>query len=578
MVFAYCSTVIPRSYAHSVLTKKCKINVSTLPPYQPLGGQIFLFDTRYERIWIADGYRWDNRGNGCKAIEEASNVQKTLYHINSRKDKTRSSKFQRIAYTLTKGSLDYTLVQYYGDETLYIPKPHGNSIHSNLPHTTALPSNRIKSYYKPKREKNEKRSLLTGIADETFDLSTMDDAAMEAEKQEPHHVVCTLNAENFTGVYGLGKLVQHLTLVPTFLAIAGLNEIIRHINGLVQVRGKTPIIFSFHTLSTSEYYISILLCHHREFSSAEPVPVLSILHQKSMDELFSTILQQICLLMPNMKTNKFVLIVNHVDMKSMNNVLKNYCTEGRIVFCWNHLKEWFSKKEQHDLYDGYKDDLHLVLNTGAYWEFLLKYENVRRNWDWKKITDFENVVKDCVKNYSANWDMVDLDIFDEQQGIVQLKHSSWSDRLTNLFEDRGNLLMASTILERFSILQKEVRHYTLNLHIAKKIVICATKKKAEEPKCLENLNILKKRPEETEVQTEVIQQTSQCITSEHTSAAAILLEMEQSVATEYMTVELPVTSHYVVSGETATLDNHIGQFPGDEIADIPGVALMEEIV
>ena len=113
---------IPHSYAASVLRRENKINVSTVTPDQPSGGELYLFDTLVNKTWLSDGYRWSIKGQYKQSDE---GVEYSKFFIVSKHGV--SCGFQRFLYQLLDGDDHHALVHYVGDKTFYYPKPHSKT-------------------------------------------------------------------------------------------------------------------------------------------------------------------------------------------------------------------------------------------------------------------------------------------------------------------------------------------------------------------------------------------------------------------------------------------------------------------
>lgn len=103
--------------------------ISTIPPVEPKGGEIYLIsdegDEKRRNDWSHDSYQWVNKGGDGYPRQNAIVWRKT-YNISTKvADKIGSSGFQRVSFRLTTKS-PFVLVHYIGDESIYVPKPHGN--------------------------------------------------------------------------------------------------------------------------------------------------------------------------------------------------------------------------------------------------------------------------------------------------------------------------------------------------------------------------------------------------------------------------------------------------------------------
>ena len=116
--------------AYDILSNADRYTVSMLPAVKPKGGQMFLISTGGDETkrkdWMCDQYTW-KVNDGTKRFPESKKSQPFIAKYYHKIDKT--GKFQRHGWWLLDNP-HLVLVHYIGDETTYIPKPHGNTKHS----------------------------------------------------------------------------------------------------------------------------------------------------------------------------------------------------------------------------------------------------------------------------------------------------------------------------------------------------------------------------------------------------------------------------------------------------------------
>ncbi|XP_033763353.1 uncharacterized protein LOC117344636 [Pecten maximus] len=114
---------------------KDKDKLSDVTTLKPKGGETFLItdngDVCRTDDWSCDGYFWVNKGG--HGIPKANpKMWKRTYYISEGKGDTKGSKnFQRRMYMMKKGTVTYRFIQYIGDETIFVPRVHGNGTDGN---------------------------------------------------------------------------------------------------------------------------------------------------------------------------------------------------------------------------------------------------------------------------------------------------------------------------------------------------------------------------------------------------------------------------------------------------------------
>ena len=132
----------------------CEDKLSTESPTYPKGGEIYFYDRRVVGDqWKFDSYIWRNCG---RKLLPAGNprLMKSFYLIRSSgSNKGGSTAFRRYTYQ-SLAEKHFIMVHYAGDESVYIPRPHGNA--KSLTSSTYKPS--------PSRKHSQSRNpeVLTG--------------------------------------------------------------------------------------------------------------------------------------------------------------------------------------------------------------------------------------------------------------------------------------------------------------------------------------------------------------------------------------------------------------------------------
>ena len=455
-LFAKSEEPIPFEYAYDVLTRENKINVSVLPPYQPCGGEIYLYDThQHKRDWTADGYKWNNRGT-TKCTK--SKVKKIYGFINRREK--RNSGFQRLAYMLYDEEVNYVIVQYIGDKSFYIPEPHGNCKNSTVPFERTVPS-------KLEQAKIELRSstahaLYTKMAtNEQVTNPTDKRLAIRDQRQLANlrRRVTTarkLSIDDMWDVYrmaqGAGTFVKHILVFPHFFSVAGIDDILNMVNDLLSQNLDVPLMFSCDTTLISEYSFSVLLCKHPAFTTNSVIPVGCVLHKQQFPMVFELFMNHLCQSVPQLKQAKCVFVLNRDE--KFTEGLNMHCAQARVVYCWDQLRSLFSRTREADQYRSYKRDINTLLKSNTYYEFMDTYQNLRASWSRDKVKQFETIIKNAILNFSAKWVLESLSIYDSKVGVTKISCEMWTAIIKALFVK--NEVKPTAVLSAFMELQKSV--------------------------------------------------------------------------------------------------------------------------
>ena len=457
MLFGSCLNILQYPYVANILKRELKVNVSTLPAYQPSGGEIYLYDTReYKRDWMADGYTWTNRGY-CRSVK--NKLRRGNFFINTRKQM--SGKFRRFAYMADTGDRDYVLVHYVGDKNAYIPSAHGNSKKTDKPFERILPSQIEKA----------KKSLLSSSCRQVYekmanevDTSPIDDPNVKRLTLMKKHTISNLHKnaqihhkmelEDMCEVHKMAnteeKFLRHIHIFPQFFCVAAIDEILQAINDVLTQVLDVPLLFFFDTTLVTNYKISILLCKHPAF--VQNIPVVAALHRENLQTTFDVLLFHICQNIPNLKTNRCVFILNRDG--SMNESLRQHCVGAHIVYCWDTLRNSFKATEKSDPYRHYKRDMNELLNSMSQWHFLQTYERLQVNWSCKKLKQFDATYKDSIMTFSGRWVIEGLGFSSKKEGVSRTSCFVWR-RIFDQLSARDELKLTS-LLGAFSEFQISV--------------------------------------------------------------------------------------------------------------------------
>ena len=439
-----------------LLQRDPQINVSKLPPYQPKNGEVYLYDIRVnKKDWVADGYKWTNKGYN-RWDRKSHFIDKNRFHING-KYKC-STGFQRICYKLRtdNGSGDYALVQYLGDPSLYVPEKHGNS-RSEEPYTTMMPSMRATESAKRKakysalaRQQRKVESEINREVNREINREInqeIPDGVMEMTQPQivkrtivPVTKFEKLNINNMITAYSMNHdlgtfFVFHLALLPQFFAVAACPKILKITNAILVKTLHVPVVFSLYTKATKYFYVTVLLCYHHLFSvDKQPIAVACILHERKLPNIANDVVEQFGKLLPQLTKCRCAFVLNHDNTQLPDGILEKHFPTISVVYCWNYLKEWFCADENRN----YRTDLEQILTKDAHWEFLLKYENLRKLWSPQKIKDFDQFVKPKVEQI-GRWYLKELNLCHADHGVVKLNHVLWQQTMNTLIEQKMEL-------------------------------------------------------------------------------------------------------------------------------------------
>ena len=98
--------------AQQILSRTSQVGTSPVPPYKPLAGNVYLYDTSEVKEWMTDGYEWYCRPctDGKTMSSGSEGVKRTDYYTHEQEG------LKRIVFSLTMSTNNYVLVQYVCDQ------------------------------------------------------------------------------------------------------------------------------------------------------------------------------------------------------------------------------------------------------------------------------------------------------------------------------------------------------------------------------------------------------------------------------------------------------------------------------
>ena len=417
--------------AFKILNTEPKVRVSRLPVYQPSGGEIYLYDTReFKKDCYADGYLWRNRG---RKIHPYTGVHKRCFNIN-RQDC--STGFQRYIWNLSEND-DFTIVQYVGDKSLYVAKPHGNS-KSSEPYMRAPPSFKKKAMQKLKtRTVND---LINEIERESDDPKEKEFYRKNKKNLSNYRsqilAMRRLTQEDFWGAYEAANdksgFVKNITLFPQFLIIAGNVELLNLINDILRQQLDSPIMFCFDTSCVLGHYsVSLLVCKHPAVLNNQIIPVACVLHGEKFSHVFEYFLRQLCECMPQLSSSQCVFIIDNDE--TMNQSIYSQCYNVHVVHCWDKIKHMYKYAGRQDK-QSYVKDISRLLNSENVDEFDRLCESIAVYWPRKRHREFEASHKNNILHYAAKFVLLEYGIYDAKCGVRKFHCDEWNRRAKALVE------------------------------------------------------------------------------------------------------------------------------------------------
>ena len=227
--------------------------------------------------WRSDKYIWINRG-GHGIPKNSKSLWKLWYKISLHaSDRQGDSGFTRSAYIFKdKPDWPYVVIHYRGDESVFVPRPHGLSVTNTRPHERTCPS--VLSAMKPKVLQNscgkvyaenvtsgQTNAVHQGILNARDKKQVKNMATAQRNKYRVSH------DEIFGSLqiaHHVNDFVKLLSIYPDIRVVLGSKDILSELNRVLAVKSDEPALLSYDTtFNVGDFFVSVLVFRHVLFQN-----------------------------------------------------------------------------------------------------------------------------------------------------------------------------------------------------------------------------------------------------------------------------------------------------------------------
>ncbi|MCG8048891.1 MAG: Ulp1 family isopeptidase [Candidatus Thiodiazotropha taylori] len=434
--------------------------ITTDLDFRPKGNSVYVLSTSKENPknedWKADGYTWKRIGTKkAKVNGEGLNFAKTYFKLLNQK--VEDGRFKKNVFRLDgeHENQNLLLIQYIGDETVFVPQPHGNSKSTGIEYVRTKPSvyNKIKEHtaQNPVSVMNKINSEINAPCKETGFSNIRN-------KRQISNAQARLRQERGLGpdaLYNLHELFYHLdgyisdiVTAPDLIVLIGLKEIHNEFDRLLQMKTDESVpLYYDTTFNLGDFYVSTLSFQHILFDSRPVIPLAIMIHerkfQKCHEMLFNSVKQKI----PRL-SSKCLPIVTDREIGIIN-AIKNVFPNLSLLLCWNHIirdtKEWLRKNgENMQNISVYMSHIRKLLESTSETEYnkLLHGCNddpgsepgFRLIWTQLFVKYFDSHLDIIIKENAGKWVVEESDVYNPFAGITNNAAESNHARYKKLLE------------------------------------------------------------------------------------------------------------------------------------------------
>ena len=442
-------------------------NLSKVPPSRPSAGSfyIYLLDNTHLEDWKADGYVWINKGPDSKL--KKMNIKKTRFYIRTMKTQYDTG-FSRISYELVERHTQDScvVVQYVGDETLYIPRPHGNSVHRTQPHLRTAPST-LKTakdlvMHETASVVYKKQTTNVKIHDEQHGVLTPNSVnqlkylrqSVLKGKRISNDPICNLLELYFL----IPGFVHDIRIVPHLYCVVGLDITLKMVNDILKDDADKCVFGYDTTYLLGDYYLSLIVLRHPYLENNPIFPVAALLHERKFGEVHHSFLETLCKVIPRMANAGFNIVMDRE--RALSKAVENNCKNAHILICWNHLlrdaEEWAKKRSSTEDATFYKDAIRNLLQSRSPAEYQARYKKTVQ-WSTTFRQYYEDNLEEDILKRAARFILQPLGVYSQRSGITNNASESYNNVVKTCLQRRetycDNMIVLIYKLQAFSMVE-----------------------------------------------------------------------------------------------------------------------------
>ena len=423
------------------------------PPIQPKAGEVYVFSTggNPEKLndWRSDKYIWINRG-GHGIPKNSKSLWKLWYKISLHaSDRQGDSGFTRSAYIFKdKPDWPYVVIHYRGDESVFVPRPHGLSVTNTRPHERTCPS--VLSAMKPKVLQNscgkvyaenvtsgQTNAVHQGILNARDKKQVKNMATAQRNKYRVSHdeIFGSLQI-----VHHVNDFVKLLSIYPDIRVVLGSKDIFSELNRVLAVKSDEPALLSYDTtFNVGDFFVSVLVFRHVLFQNGVTIPAAFLIHDRKNQQTHDDFFRIIAEAVPNLKKGSHVIVTDRE--KVFTNAINKYLPNIKQVFCWNHLRRdlrhWLSTSTTNATSDDkseYGNNLVQLMQCESIEAFEDLEAEMKLKWSNPMIEYFDNRLRRDILEHASRWILEECNVYDPYSGVT----NNMSEGTNNVIEGLQN--------------------------------------------------------------------------------------------------------------------------------------------
>ena len=434
-VYMVSTTPLNPKTAREIIENPELEKVMYTPPVKPKAGEVFVYSHNGNldkaNDWKADKYIWVNR-SGYGIPKKSKSFWKVRYNVSRySNDQTGDTNFSKFAYYFKdKPEWHFVLIHYLGDETVFVPRPHGGSVNNTRPHERTCSS--VLEELKSKVIKNSTGQVYKENIN-TKETEAVHQGILNARDKRQVKNLTTLQRKKYRishdEIYGSLQIAHHisdyvklLTIYPDLRIVFGSKDILAELNRVLAIKSDEPVLLSYDTtFNVGDFFVSVLVFRHVLFKDRVTIPAAFLIHdrknQTTHDDFFRTISE----LVPNLNKGQHIIVTDREQ--AFFNAIKKYFPNFKQVYCWNHirrdLRTWLTgKNASTDDKTVYSNDIMQLMQSDSLDCFTELEAELKLKWSEAMVEYFDNHLRDDIINHASKWVLEELDVYDSYSGVT----------------------------------------------------------------------------------------------------------------------------------------------------------------
>ena len=436
-VYMLSDKLLQPQKAREIIENLDESKVMFVPPLKPKGGEVYVFshggDVKKSKDWRADKYIWVNRG-GQGVPKNSKSFWHLSYNISmSAGDRKGDTRFTKHVYFFKdKPDWHYFLIHYRGDESVFVPRPHGLSVANTRPHKMTCPS--VLTEVKTKVLQNSAGQVYSENIN-NGNTDTVHQGILNVRDKRQVKNCTTAQRKKYRvshdEIFGALQLALHvkdfvkaISIFPDIRVVLGSKDIWSELNSVLTLKSDEPVLLCYDTtFNVGDFFVSVLVFRHVLFKNGVTIPAAFLIHdrknQSTHDEFFRIIAEEV----PNLNKGNHVIVTDRE--KAFTRALDKHLPNMKQVFCWNHLRRdlrhWLSTSTKNATsFDKSEYGKHLVNlmqceSIEAFEDLEAEYKLV---WSQPVVEYFDAQLCNDIIEHAARWVLEECNVYDPYSGVT----------------------------------------------------------------------------------------------------------------------------------------------------------------